>query len=115
MLWLLAVTLYLPAVNYNRSYAPIAAEVRAQVDRIAPGACIEPFRLFASHKALLGYHGGLRFAPPGAGSDCELLLQRDSRRTQLDDAAPAGDWTLVWEGRWLARPDELLRLYRRGG
>lgn len=115
MLWLLAVTLYLPAVNYNRSYAPIAAEVRAQVDRIAPGACIEPFRLFASHKAVLGYHGGLRFAPPGSGSDCELLLQRDSRRTQLDDAAPTGDWTPVWEGRWLARPDEVLRLYRRGG
>jgi 4-amino-4-deoxy-L-arabinose transferase-like glycosyltransferase len=114
MLWLLAVTLYLPAVNYNRSYAPLAAQLRAEVDRVAPGACIEGYRLFASHKALLRYHAGLRFAPPGSASPCELLLQRDSRRTQLDDAPPTGDWTPVWEGRWPARPDETLRLYRRG-
>jgi 4-amino-4-deoxy-L-arabinose transferase-like glycosyltransferase len=113
MLWLLLVTLYLPAVNYNRSYGPIAAVVRVQVDRAAPGACIEAYRLTAAHKALFIHHGGLQFAAPGA-SDCELLLQRDSRRTQLDDGPPAGDWTPVWEGRWPARPDETLRLYRRG-
>jgi hypothetical protein len=57
----------------------------------------------------------LRFAPPGSAASCELLLQRDSRRTQLDDAPPPGDWAFVWEGRWPARPDETLRLYRRGG
>ena len=57
----------------------------------------------------------MHFPLPGAGSDCALLLQRDSRRTQLDDAAPTGGWTPVWEGRWPARPDEVLRLYRRGG
>ena len=115
MLWLLIVALYLPAVDYNRSYAPIAAQVREQADRFAPASCIEGFRLFASHKAVLGYHGGLHFAPPGSAAICPLLLQRDSRRTHLDDAPPDGDWIPVWEGRWPARPDELLRLYRRGG
>lgn len=114
MLWLLLVALYLPAVNYNRSYAPLAAEVRAQVDRIAPQSCVEGYRLFAAHKALLIHHGGLRFAPPHAAQACDLLLQRDSRRTQLDDEPPPGDWTLAWEGRWPARPDETFRLYRRG-
>jgi len=115
MLWLLAVTLYLPGVNYNRSYAPIAAVLRAEIDRVAPGSCLASYRLFASHKAVLGYHGGLHFARPEAASECALLLQRDSRRTQLDDAAPAGDWLPVWEGHWIARPDEVFRLYRRGG
>lgn len=114
MLWLLLVTLFLPAVNYNRSYAPIAAEVRAQADRSAPGSCVIGLRLFAAHKALFSYHGGLRFASPGSGADCDLLLQRDSRRTHLDDGPPDGDWTVVWEGRWPARADETLRLYRRG-
>jgi 4-amino-4-deoxy-L-arabinose transferase-like glycosyltransferase len=114
MLWLLVVTLFLPAVNYNRSYAPIAAQLRAQVARLAPGSCVIGLNLFAGHKALLAHHGGLRFAAPGAGADCDLLLQRDSRRTHLDDAPPAGEWTPVWEGRWPARADETLRLYRRG-
>jgi 4-amino-4-deoxy-L-arabinose transferase-like glycosyltransferase len=114
MLWLLLVALYLPAVNYNRGYGPIAITVREQADRAAPGSCIEGYRLFAAHKALFAHHGGLTFAPPNAGSMCELLLQRDSLRTQLDDEPPAGDWTLIWEGRWPARPDEMLRLYRRG-
>lgn len=114
MLWLLLVTLFMPAVNYNRSYAPIAAQVRAQADRFAPGSCVVGFRLFAAHKALFAHHGGLRFAAPGAGDDCDLLLQRDSRRTHLDDGPPDGDWTPVWEGRWPARADETLRLYRRG-
>jgi 4-amino-4-deoxy-L-arabinose transferase-like glycosyltransferase len=115
MLWLLAVTLFLPAVNYNRSYAPLAAQVRMAMDRFAPGACVEGYHLFASHKALLQHHAGLRFAPPTSASTCDLLLQRDSRRTQLDDQPPAGNWAPVWEGRWPARPDETLRLYRRGG
>lgn len=113
MLWTLLVTLFQPAVNYNRSYGPLAAQLRVQVDQVAPQACIAAHRLFASHKALLIHHGGLRIAAPGAGADCELLLHRDSRRTQLDDDPPAGDWTLVWEGRWPARPDETLRLYQR--
>ncbi len=115
MLWLLAVTLFLPAVNYNRSYAPIAAQIRAQVDQLAPGSCLETHQLAAAHKAALAYHGGLRFAAPNAGDDCALLLQRDSRRTQLDDGPPPGDWAAVWEGTWPARPDEVLRLYRRSG
>jgi 4-amino-4-deoxy-L-arabinose transferase-like glycosyltransferase len=115
MLWLLAVALYLPAVNYNRSFAPLAQQVREAAARAAPGSCLEGYRLFASHKALLRHHAGLRFAPPGSAASCELLLQRDSRRTQLDDAPPPGDWAVVWEGRWPARPDETLRLYRRGG
>lgn len=115
MLWLIVVTLFLPAFNYNRSYAPIAAEIRARAERAQPGACIEPYRLNAAHRALLAFHGGLQFSPERALGTCPLLLQRDSRRSQLDDDPPAGDWQLLWEGRWPARPDETLRLYRRGG
>ena len=39
-----------------------------------------------------GYHGGLQFSPERALRTCPLLLQRDSRRSQLDDDPPAGDW-----------------------
>jgi hypothetical protein len=59
---------------------------------------------------MLAYHGGIRFG--SSDEDCPLVLQRDSRRAQPDDTPLAGDWQLVWEGRWAARPDEMFRLYR---
>lgn len=118
MLWIVAVTLYLPAVNFNRSYAPIAREVAQQLERAGAGpSCVLAHHLLPSHRAMFGYHGGIRFTHVSAAdgeASCRFLLQRDSRRTQLDDDPPVGDWQLVWEGRWPARPDETLRLYRHG-
>jgi hypothetical protein len=113
MLWLLAVLLFLPAVNYNRSYAPIAREIAARIkETVGADACVEPYYLYASHRAMLAYHGAIHFQRAG-DAECPLLLHRDSRRTHLDDEPPPGDWQVIWEGRWPARPDELLRLYRR--
>lgn len=116
MLWLLLVTLFLPAVNYNRTYGPLAAEVKRQIDTLAPaGGCVEAYRMSASVKSLFVHHAGLRFAPPDSATQCEVLLHRDSRRTQLDDGPPPGAWVQHWQGGWPARPDEVFRLYRRGG
>lgn len=114
MLWVVLMTLFLPAINYNRSYAPLAASIRAEIMRVeAAGACVLAYQLQPSHRALLAYHGGIHFARP-QDRDCPLALHRDSRRTGLDDQPPPGDWRVVWEGRWLARPDDAFVLYRRG-
>jgi hypothetical protein len=113
-LWVLLATLFLPAINYNRSYAPIAAEVQARIAQLAPGdPCVVAYRLAPSHRALFAYHGRIRFAPAQDESGCNLLLQRDSRRSTLDDDPPGAQWRLEWEGRWAARADETLRLYTR--
>ena len=111
-LWFLLNVLFLPSINYNRSYQPLAREIRLQIDQAAgAGACVIAHQLRPAHRAMLSYHGGIRFAT--AREDCMLALHRDSRRSQLDDAPPAGDWRVIWEGRWAARPDETFRLYRR--
>ena len=116
MLWLLLVTLFLPAVNYSRTYAPLAADVRQQISLLAPaGGCIQGYRMSAAVKSLFAHHAGLKFAPPEARDPCDLLLHRDSRRSQLDDGPPPGNWVEQWHGGWPARPDEVFRLYRRGG
>lgn len=115
MLWVLLALLFMPAINYNRSYASLAGEIAAQVHAIsAAGGCVQAYRLQPAHRALFSFHGQLRFARSDSPR-CDLLLQRDSRRTQLDDDPPNGNWTLLWEGRWPARPDEIWRLYRAGG
>lgn len=113
-LWALLVLLFAPAVNYNRSYAPIAREIADWIE--AEGgraACVEPRRLLPPHRALFAFHGGLRF---GSSTErCAFLLERESRRSAFDDERAAAPWELVWEGRFLPRPDEILRLYRRTG
>lgn len=111
-LWFLANTLFLPAVNYKRSYRPIALEIRHEIERAAgPRACVLAYQLRPAHRAMLAYLGGIRFGT--ARDACPLVLQRDLRKTHLDDAPPAGDWRTVWEGRWPARPDETFRLLAR--
>jgi 4-amino-4-deoxy-L-arabinose transferase-like glycosyltransferase len=114
MAWIVLVALFQPAVDYSRSFAPMAHELRLRVAQVAdPRHCIEAHRLTPAHRAAFAFHGGLRFAPEAAGVDCPLALQRDSLRSELDNDPPSGDWQLVWEGRWPARPDEVLRLWRR--
>jgi hypothetical protein len=69
----------------------------------------------AAVKSLFAHHAGLKFAPPESRDQCDLLLHRDSRRSQIDDGPPPGNWVEQWHGGWPARPDEVFRLYRRGG
>ncbi|MFN3565598.1 MAG: glycosyltransferase [Burkholderiaceae bacterium] len=114
MLWVVLVALFQPAVDYSRSFAPIAREVALRIAQVAdPRHCVEAYRLTPAHRAAFAFHGGIRFAPESAGVECPLALQRDWLRSELDNDPPSGDWQPVWEGRWPARPDEVLRLYRR--
>ncbi len=114
MLWVVLIVLFQPAVDYSRSFAPLAKQLALRVAQVADAhACVEAHRLSAAHRAAFAFHGGLRFAGEAHGADCPLALQRDSLRSELDNDPPSGDWQFVWEGRWPARPDEVLRLYRR--
>jgi 4-amino-4-deoxy-L-arabinose transferase-like glycosyltransferase len=114
MLWVVVSGLFMPAVDYNRSYAPLAQRIAAEATAQAGvNACFIPHRLTPAHLALFSHFGGLRFARVDRGEVCPLALHRDSRRTLLDDDPPPGDWQLVWEGGWPARPEETMRIYRR--
>jgi hypothetical protein len=114
MLWLLMTTLILPYFNNNRTYTTLAREVAARARTLAgEGACVQAHRLQPGHRALFAYYGNIRFGREIDGEPCPLALHRDSQRTALDDEPPLGQWNLVWQTVWPARPDETLRLYRR--
>lgn len=114
MLWLLLTLLFLPAINFNRTYAPIAARIAERLAQEGAGdACVASRGLSAGHRAMIAFHGRIRFEHASDAAPCEYLLQRQPRRSLIDDP-PGPEWVPLWEGRWPARPDEVFRLYRRG-
>ena len=65
-------------------------------------------------RAMLAFHGGIRFSRASDDSaECRIVLQRDSQRTQLDDAPPIGDWQMAYEATRRARYDEVFRIWVR--
>jgi hypothetical protein len=114
MMWVVINLLYLPAFNYNRSYAGLAQQVGAEIEKSGGSPCVFAHRLLPAHRALFALHGGMRFVRPEQEADCAVALHRDTRRSRLDDEPPPGPWVLIWEGTWPTRQDETFRLYRRG-
>jgi 4-amino-4-deoxy-L-arabinose transferase-like glycosyltransferase len=114
-MWVLVATLYGPAIEYNRGFDSIAHALGAQVQRLAgAGACVQAHQLPAGTRAMLAYHGRIRFAPTGdPADDCRVAIQRDAQRSPFDDAPPIGEWQLAYEATRRARYDEVFRLWVR--
>jgi hypothetical protein len=111
--WVVASSVFSEPVEYKRGYAPTAAALAEQVRRVAGDQCVQAHQLPPGVRAMLAYHGGLNFAPPGADASCPVAIHRDSQRTHLDDSGPIGDWRLAYELARRARYDEVFRVWRR--
>jgi 4-amino-4-deoxy-L-arabinose transferase-like glycosyltransferase len=113
LLWVLLMTLFLPDLNYGKSYANVAQQIAA---RLPPGAdCIET-NVGAAQRASFAYFGHLPFAGVETGQ-CNYLLLQDSLRAK-DETEPGHqyrlrDFDLLWEGRRPSDRKERFRLYRR--
>ncbi|MFK3740330.1 ArnT family glycosyltransferase [Massilia sp. TN1-12] len=124
LLWVLLMTLFLPDLNYARSYASVAQQIAARLP--ADADCIDT-NVGSAQRASFAYFGHLPFAPVD-GTRCSYMLLQDSIKNPTQHApiqngvpvrggavAPfrARDWTLLWEGRRPSDRDERFRLYRR--
>jgi hypothetical protein len=137
LLWVLLMTLFMPDLNYARSYASVAQQIAARLP--ANADCIDT-NVGPPQRASFAYFGHLPFAGVEGGK-CNYLLLQDSlkktadapvradtarqRVTQiqtgdgprggevvLEDFRPR-DWTLLWEGRRPSDREERFRLYQR--
>jgi len=137
LLWVMMMTLFLPDLNYARSYASVAQQIAARLP--ADAGCIET-NVGPAQRASFAYFGHL----PLAGIEherCNYLLVQDSTGHRSGQAGPVEralaegrvmqhgdgiwggrdvlqdfrprDWTLLWEGRRPSDRDERFRLYRR--
>lgn len=112
LFWLLIVTLWMPWIDYGKTYRPLSAALLAALPE-QPG-CIANANLPNSILASLDYFDGIRTTPASspAGRQCTWLLVQVSTRSS-DTPNPGAGWKKVWEN---ARPSDRrdrFRLYRR--
>lgn len=116
--WLLIVTLWMPAVNYNRSYNSVAYELAEAInDNVQAGECLGSIGLGDGQRALFYIYGKTVFA---SHSHCRWLLTQtnEKRNVHLDDLSsrlPEVDLltngVIIWQGsRDSDRHGEVFRL-----
>jgi 4-amino-4-deoxy-L-arabinose transferase-like glycosyltransferase len=134
LLWVLLMTLFLPDLNYSKSYASVARQIASRLP--ADADCIAT-NVGPAQRASFAYFGHLPFASVEGGKCNYLLLQdgatpsgaslqsrgQERNVTQYGDGVMGGrevlatfnprDWTLLWEGRRPSDRDERFRLLRR--
>ncbi|UGQ45760.1 ArnT family glycosyltransferase [Massilia endophytica] len=109
LIWILLMTLFLPNINYSKSYAAVAHQIAAAVP--ADARCIAS-NAGPAQRASFAFYGKLRFDGVRPGH-CDLLLLQDSTRGGAGAAHPGPQWTLLWEGRRASDRNERFRLFRR--
>ena len=109
LFWALAMLLWLPWIDYGKSYRPVAHSLRASLPK-HPG-CIASRGLGEAQRATLDYHAGIvtERAEIRARRDCALLLIQENAR--LPAANPGASWKKIWEGNRAGDRTEKLRLY----
>ena len=73
--WLLLTTLWMPALDFARSYRPLVQRIEASVQ---PANCIQTFGLSRGLEAGFGFHSRLQLQPASDQASCAwLLIERD--------------------------------------
>ncbi|MBU6493278.1 MAG: glycosyltransferase family 39 protein [Burkholderiales bacterium] len=105
LMWVLLMTLWLPLVNYGRTYRDVAAQI---VAHLPPNyTCIRTARVGDAQLASFAYFGHMRFGE----DNCNVLLRQDTQDYDQPGALAPYEWHLLWEGRRAADRDERFRLY----
>jgi len=110
LFWSLAMLLWLPWIDYGKSYRPVAQALKASL-RAQPG-CIASRGLGEAQRAAFDYHADivtLRSETRANHRHCRFLLVQDNAR--LPEASPGAAWRKVWEGNRAGDRAEKFRLY----
>ncbi len=113
--WTLLATLWLPWINYGKSYAGVAQQISSRLP--SRDSCINAYIRPAS-RASLAHLGKLHFSQPDS-MKCDYLLIQDqlNRSKQKNDPIVlpdgSGKWQLIWRGRRPNERDERFHLFQR--
>lgn len=100
LVWCLAMSLWLPALNAAKSYAPVMTALSKAIP--ARYNCIVTQGVGDSERGMLDYYDGVNSTPSwikGALQSCQLMLVESDKQA----AAATAGWQLLWQG---ARNDD---------
>jgi 4-amino-4-deoxy-L-arabinose transferase-like glycosyltransferase len=111
LLWGTTAMLWMPWIDYQRSYRSVALQLRSRLPVNPP--CIAGRGLGVSQAAALDYHGGIRTQrfDPLKPAACPLLLVQGTPQDELDAPRAAGkmQWTKLAD---VGRPGDRAERYR---
>jgi 4-amino-4-deoxy-L-arabinose transferase-like glycosyltransferase len=108
--WMLLMTLWLPPIDYARSYVP---QIRAVAERVGQPRCIAELALSRPHIAALRHHGNFNLQPLLLGTDCPWLLVSPDTIERLHTIIPFDQWRFAGTLRRPSSPADDLLLYQK--
>ncbi len=108
--WLLLMTLWLPVLDYARSYTPL---VQRSLALLPAADCTQTHGLTRGQIAAFQLHGKLRLQTLGPASNCPWLIVSKDALSSLAAVGNLADWTLLGQVRHPIDRDEDLLIYRR--
>lgn len=110
LMWVLLMTLWLPVVNYSRTYKDVAKQIAAYLP--TNYTCISPIRLGDAQIATFAYFGNMHFS---FDKTCNVILRQSTQDFSKSDSNSMSFsvWKLVWEGRRATDCNERFQLYVR--
>ncbi|RZL66485.1 MAG: hypothetical protein EOP81_00505 [Variovorax sp.] len=108
--WMLLMTLWLPPVDYARSYVP---QVRAIAERVGQPACISTLSLSRPHIAALRHHGHFELRSLEGGPACRWLLLSPEAIVTLNTKIDLSQWRFIGTLRRPTSASDDLLLYQK--
>lgn len=113
--WLLLMTLWLPLLDYGRSYGPVARRIATLVPPGSP--CVLVDGLGQTQIASLQFQGGLslRRTGDGAADGCRIMVVNPDTQPTLDERVALTEWAYKATVRRLNDRERVLIYQRVGG
>lgn len=112
--WLLLMTLWLPLLDFGRSYGPVSRRIASMVP---PQTCVLTDGLSQAQIAALQYHGELTLqrSTSGPAPRCRTLVVAPSSQSTLDQRVNLTHWAYKARVHRLSDRKESLLVYQRVG
>lgn len=109
--WLLLVTLWMPALDYVRSYRAVSGQLNQALQSYKkPGDCLRAVGLGTGQRASLLVFNNIDFS---YSADCTLILQQTTPESVENETSAYSDSAQVlWQGKRGADRREMFRLLR---
>ena len=110
--WLLLMTLWLPLLDFGRSYGPLSRRIASLVP---PESCVLVDGLSQAQIAALWHHGSLKLVRTGSldGAACRALVVSPDTQPTLDERVTLTQWAFRATVSRLSDRKESLLLYQR--